>query len=631
MVNIHDNNFGVCSTAAATAAKTVILNNNKKFVLTEGAVVYVKFTVANSAAVGSITLNVNGTGAKNIKYINQANIPGAGYLRANQTIMFMYDGTYWIYMSNVQHNTDTYDRLRFNVAVQADSSANITAGKLIAYYQNGYRNLTTYANDGESLDFDIKYPILYAASNINAGATGTNNYLAISFNLVNAFPNELDSLTPYKAVYLEGGIPDDGYMDIESITQNPIDDGNHPEYTLLGYAYNTTSIYLLPYHPVYCYDEGDLVEHSSYSGYSDIANVSKKAVVSNTTENVYYKITLNDGPDHSSGPRSFSKSDSLFYNPSISTLYVGDYTLATTKVSHVEISDRSIMFKKLHSSSSSLQTYGLEGNDAKKIHVNNCSFILDGHIYNGYGNWRYDINNTYDQLCIGYHSVKEGGVTEDKYQSRIGVWRDCAQMSGWDIKIRCVKMSIFFGYKDTYNYTSDLDKSINYYSGVIKYTDDRFKILADSSIYILPGNLNTNFTDVTTLSTTSLKTGNITGVYAYKPNDVNDYKLPEIHNYGMMYSVTKGMDLLTCSTAAATAAKTVTHAKIHNDYIKSGTIILIRFDYTNTAANPTLKINTGTAIPIYHHGTSVASGKLVANTLYFFYHNGNSWEVVGTL
>jgi hypothetical protein len=58
--------YGTCSTAAATAAKTVTCAN---FVALEtGAKVTVLFTYANSVA--NPTLNVNGTGAKYILYRN---------------------------------------------------------------------------------------------------------------------------------------------------------------------------------------------------------------------------------------------------------------------------------------------------------------------------------------------------------------------------------------------------------------------------------------------------------------------------------------------------------------------------------------------------------------------------------
>lgn len=84
--NIH--HYGTCSTAAATAAKTVTLKN---FALATGAIVCVRFTVTNTAS--SPTLNVNGTGAKAIRYRNST--ISAGYLAANRTYIFVYDGTYY--------------------------------------------------------------------------------------------------------------------------------------------------------------------------------------------------------------------------------------------------------------------------------------------------------------------------------------------------------------------------------------------------------------------------------------------------------------------------------------------------------------------------------------------------------
>ena len=84
--NIH--HYGTCSTAAGTQAKTVTLAN---FVLATGATVWVKFTATNTHA--SPTLNVNGTGAKSIRYMNST-LP-SGMLQANGIYQLLYDGTYW--------------------------------------------------------------------------------------------------------------------------------------------------------------------------------------------------------------------------------------------------------------------------------------------------------------------------------------------------------------------------------------------------------------------------------------------------------------------------------------------------------------------------------------------------------
>lgn len=90
--------YGTCSTAAATVAKTVSLNN---FTLVKGARVAVKFTVTNTAS--SPTLNVNSTGAKPIYYRGSA--ISAGYLAANRTYEFVYDGTQYDLIGDLDTNT----------------------------------------------------------------------------------------------------------------------------------------------------------------------------------------------------------------------------------------------------------------------------------------------------------------------------------------------------------------------------------------------------------------------------------------------------------------------------------------------------------------------------------------------
>ena len=90
--------YGTCSTAAGTAAKVVSLSG---FKLQTGAEVTVRFTVTNTAS--SPTLNVNNTGAKPIQYRNAA--IAAGYLAANRTYRFVYDGSSYELVGDVDTNT----------------------------------------------------------------------------------------------------------------------------------------------------------------------------------------------------------------------------------------------------------------------------------------------------------------------------------------------------------------------------------------------------------------------------------------------------------------------------------------------------------------------------------------------
>ena len=78
--------YGECSTAGATAAKTVSMTNT---VLTPGGIIAVNFVNAFTAS--SPTLSVNGSAAKPIKLYNNA-MP-MGKVHANTILVMAYDGT----------------------------------------------------------------------------------------------------------------------------------------------------------------------------------------------------------------------------------------------------------------------------------------------------------------------------------------------------------------------------------------------------------------------------------------------------------------------------------------------------------------------------------------------------------
>ncbi len=94
-------NFGVCSTSAATAAKTVACTG---FALITGAEITVFFNTTNTAA--NPTLNVNNTGAKPIYYRGAA--ISAGYLAANRIYTFRYTGSAYSLVGDINTNT-TYN------------------------------------------------------------------------------------------------------------------------------------------------------------------------------------------------------------------------------------------------------------------------------------------------------------------------------------------------------------------------------------------------------------------------------------------------------------------------------------------------------------------------------------------
>lgn len=168
--------YGTCSDAAA--AKTVTCDAYDS--LQDGDILFVNFSAVNTGAVGSITLNVNGTGARNVKYLNNgsdpANIPGAGYIRA-ATYMFRYkQGTsstnsYWIIDIQYDSNSNTYDRTYVNNNKKARVA--ITAGSICVGDSTGYAGIDN------GVTFDITYPILYSPNSISAGSYRADLYIYI--------------------------------------------------------------------------------------------------------------------------------------------------------------------------------------------------------------------------------------------------------------------------------------------------------------------------------------------------------------------------------------------------------------------------------------------------------------------
>lgn len=93
--------YGTCSTAEATAAKTVTLSS---YALATGGIVAVKFTYGLCA---SATMNINGKGAKNI-FIHGAAVTSttAKLVKAGDIAYFIYDGTQYQFLGTDRMEQD---------------------------------------------------------------------------------------------------------------------------------------------------------------------------------------------------------------------------------------------------------------------------------------------------------------------------------------------------------------------------------------------------------------------------------------------------------------------------------------------------------------------------------------------
>ncbi|OUO51676.1 hypothetical protein B5F76_09330, partial [Desulfovibrio sp. An276] len=83
-----------------------------------------------------------------------------------------------------------------------------------------------------------------------------------------------------------------------------------------------------------------------------------------------------------------------------------------------------------------------------------------------------------------------------------------------------------------------------------------------------------------------------------------------------------------CSTAAGTAAKTVT---VNNFTLVEGATIMVLFNNTNTASSPTLNVSGTGAKPIQWRKEGVSPEWLAANRLYALTYTGTAWQIQGDI
>lgn len=260
------NNYSTCATAAATAIKTV---DCPGFELTTGTVVIVKFTVTNTAAVADLQLNVNGTGAKGIKYRN-ANLSAASVLTANRIYAMLYDGTYWQIIGDLDTNSNTYDRTSVQTRIYAGAKGVFPYSLCALDTAQRMQAFTTTGGTGTSKAFNSSEKFLYppvimyhsANSTIANGSVIANNVLYEQYPSVNMQYNAnvttSSAYSQYKPLYIECTFDTNGYWSPTGITQT-FTSGKY--YILLGCMYNT-SIYqlaLFAYHPLYYYDGTNLI------------------------------------------------------------------------------------------------------------------------------------------------------------------------------------------------------------------------------------------------------------------------------------------------------------------------------------------------------------------------------------
>ena len=260
--------YAECPTAAGTAVKVATISPaTTDFILTKGVTVNVKFTNTNSATNSSLQLNVNGTGAKNIKYIYNGSYTNivAGYLKANQMYQFRYDGTYWIVQ--MMYNTNNYDRSQYSISLYA--SEPISSARIAVLGLDGKLHILN------SSSFNISCPLLYvgtaySADDVTKPTARASNYTywGASFNLNNT--HSIQSATANTNVYIVGTLSGNIFTPTTTVltcTEPTSEDGLY--YMLLGRMTTTANAVLQAEHPIFAYKNGSFqkIEAITANGY----------------------------------------------------------------------------------------------------------------------------------------------------------------------------------------------------------------------------------------------------------------------------------------------------------------------------------------------------------------------------
>ena len=141
--------YGTCSTPAGTAAKSASLIGPSTFLLTTGALVFIKFTNANTVA--NPTLNVDVSGAYPIyRYgTTAAGNSAAASWQAGSTVGFIYDGSAWQMIGWLNNNDNTLTSIYCSTA--AATAAKVGQCTNYALLSKSYSIITmTAANSAQS-------------------------------------------------------------------------------------------------------------------------------------------------------------------------------------------------------------------------------------------------------------------------------------------------------------------------------------------------------------------------------------------------------------------------------------------------------------------------------------------------
>ena len=208
--------------------------------------VTLNLSLAGGGATGAISCYYGGTTRLTTHYA-QGGVIRMTYFAAN----IINGATYAGWWADGNYDSNTYDRILYARAIVAKSA--ITAGFLIV--ADGTDQFFHLAKD---VPFTIDKPILYAASAIATGASGSNNYTVYPTGISVRANSGNASLTfaAYKVIYIKGTLEGLSFTptDANLYTTTPEDDGS--VYLVVGQLYDTYRMTLYGQHDLYMFKDG---------------------------------------------------------------------------------------------------------------------------------------------------------------------------------------------------------------------------------------------------------------------------------------------------------------------------------------------------------------------------------------
>lgn len=317
-VNNHTT-VATCSTVASTSAKVVTINDSS-WSLQKGCIIGVKFTNTNTAT--NVTLNVNNTGAKSIYYNASVYTGSSGDVcgTANRTIYYMYDGTYWVWISSGRDANDDNKTAQTVTTTNADyevlfsgTADNTTRTEQARKNSNlkfnpSTGNLQATQLNGKTIGSDPKFTdTTYSdATTSESGLMSASDKTKLNGIATGATANTGTVTSVATGVGLTGG----------TITTSGTIKANLVSETKLNNASITSTESADRVYPVALDKNGKLAVNVPWTDNNTDTKVAQTA----TTTSANYEVLFSGTADNTTRTEGARKNNNLLFNPSTGNL-----------------------------------------------------------------------------------------------------------------------------------------------------------------------------------------------------------------------------------------------------------------------------------------------------------------------